>query len=180
METQSETSSREEAATEKKETIMPKYTLRSIASYMLLNGILLFFIPQFYSFGHWGLSTLATVLGIFTLINVVAAVQIFRKNPQGLILGIIGLLPFCFSLSVKAFSYKLLTALNIILNLNYSDNGDFKVGLDFSLLGNSIDAYLNVADIGITINFVAVAALSFLVEAYLKQKESGLFPIQGY
>jgi hypothetical protein len=95
-------------------------------------------------------------------------------------LGIIGLAPFCFGLSVKAFSYKFQTLFDIFLNLKFLENGDFNVGFNLGIIANRLDAYINVGEIGITINFVAIAALSFLIEAYLRQRETGQFPIQGY
>jgi hypothetical protein len=51
-------SASEQTEAENKESTIPEYTLRAVATYMLANGIILFFIPHFFSIANFGFITL--------------------------------------------------------------------------------------------------------------------------
>ncbi len=161
---------------------MPKFTLRLIASYLILNGLIIFFVPQLFSHeSNFLYRLLVVVLAIFAVLSPIAGIQIFLKKSIGISLGAIASIPFAFSLSLYVFSFKLHSFLNFLLTLEYNTgNGDFHFGFNFLFPGNYAEVFLNSSTIGTHLDLVMVAIFILLLKLNSQLKENSEFPIESY
>ena len=148
-------------------------TVRGVATYLLLNGLFVvaFLIDDFFNVNLSSISELLLLLlfSLFYIIGIIAAVQLFRKQISGLVLGIIALYPLSIYLQTGVFGFHLRSILDfnleilppISVNLNLLDPGfQFNFGSDQIVFG---------------FNLVAAIALIFLLEMYVESKEKGEF-----
>ncbi len=161
---------------------MPKFTLRLTAFYLILNGLILFFVPQLILLeSNFLYQLISVVLSLLAILSPIAGIQILLKKTIGIKLGVIASLPYAFSLSLYAFSFKLHSFLNLLLTLEYnSTNGDFAFGFNFSFPGNYIGVSLYEEIIGVRFDLVMLLILLVLLRLYKKQKQISEFPIESY